>query len=99
MIKYFTLGDRKIPYKLTMRALQKWQAGQQEGDVEDYLPLVQYAIEDGYKLERKIFDLSSEDIELIYIENDEIILDAITDFFIEVQARLKKVGQAMNPMK
>jgi hypothetical protein len=98
MVKYINVNKEELPVSISYYALEKLkqESGKAIGDWNEndisYLePLFFYALEAGFKAEKKVFDIKREDIIFML---DECWLDfssLITEFFTEVAGNQKKV--------
>jgi hypothetical protein len=95
MIKFFDFQGKQIPYKLSLLALQKWEASQKNKEGDDYLTLFKYALEAGHKISGEKFDLTPEQVEILFENYSLEFLDEILDFFSTVQEKMNKVGAVM----
>ena len=91
MVKYINVNKEKLPVSISYYALEKLkqETGKaigdwDENDISFLEPLFFYALEAGFKAEKKIFEINREDIVFML---DECWLDfstAMSDFFTEV---------------
>ena len=101
MVKYIKVNKESLPVSISYYALEKLkqETGKSLGDWNEndisYLePLFFYALEAGFKAEKKVFEIKREDVIFML---DECWLDftaLITDFFTEItvgnQKKVKK---------
>jgi len=90
MVKYIKCGGENLPISISYYAIAKLEeeTGKGISDIGEslslYTPLFFYALEAGFKAEKKIFEINREDIVFML---DECWLDfstAMSDFFTEV---------------